>query len=177
MYLDTYNYGSLTGPATGNGDIWIQVDQVYNPDGTQNTGSIFFANLSPGIGWSQSPDNAIGRAFLESFTTTGVKNWMPAGYSTWNEEQQNFFGAPIVYNIGITDDQNGDTPYPVSVRSPNYYGNLSVNTSFGKVSDGSLQVTDIEDEYSTVIFDIANTARSEERRVGKECRSRWSPYY
>ena len=24
---------------------------------------------------------------------------------------------------------------------------------------------------------IKNTARSEERRVGKECRSRWSPYH
>src|SRR5688572_10070832 len=28
----------------------------------------------------------------------------------------------------------------------------------------------------TVTFDVAN-ARSEERRVGKECRSRWSPYH
>ena len=25
--------------------------------------------------------------------------------------------------------------------------------------------------------DTANAARSEERRVGKECRSRWSPYH
>ena len=25
--------------------------------------------------------------------------------------------------------------------------------------------------------DIASSARSEERRVGKECRSRWSPYH
>ena len=24
---------------------------------------------------------------------------------------------------------------------------------------------------------LANVARSEERRVGKECRSRWSPYH
>ena len=27
------------------------------------------------------------------------------------------------------------------------------------------------------IFTIAGSARSEERRVGKECRSRWSPYH
>ena len=26
-------------------------------------------------------------------------------------------------------------------------------------------------------FVIANLVRSEERRVGKECRSRWSPYH
>ena len=29
----------------------------------------------------------------------------------------------------------------------------------------------------TDLLDAANFARSEERRVGKECRSRWSPYH
>ena len=28
-----------------------------------------------------------------------------------------------------------------------------------------------------IISDLNNDARSEERRVGKECRSRWSPYH
>ena len=28
-----------------------------------------------------------------------------------------------------------------------------------------------------IIFIIASITRSEERRVGKECRSRWSPYH
>ena len=27
------------------------------------------------------------------------------------------------------------------------------------------------------IFNFSNNVRSEERRVGKECRSRWSPYH
>src|SRR3989440_6533418 len=30
---------------------------------------------------------------------------------------------------------------------------------------------------STVAFNVPTEARSEERRVGKECRSRWSPYH
>ena len=30
---------------------------------------------------------------------------------------------------------------------------------------------------TTGILMIVNGARSEERRVGKECRSRWSPYH
>ena len=160
MYLDTYSYGhgadSGVGPATGNGDIWIQVDQVYNPDGTQNTGSIFFANLSPSEGWSQSPDNAIGRAFLESFTTTGVKNWMPAGYSTWNEEQQNFFGAPIVYNIGEGAVHNADTPYPVRTFSN---GKAIVNTSFGYTDSGSLQLTTTSGTAAESYLNFANTDR------------------
>ena len=28
-----------------------------------------------------------------------------------------------------------------------------------------------------IFIDRRNTQRSEERRVGKECRSRWSPYH
>ena len=28
-----------------------------------------------------------------------------------------------------------------------------------------------------IIFTIMDVKRSEERRVGKECRSRWSPYH
>ena len=32
-------------------------------------------------------------------------------------------------------------------------------------------------EYILSNIDTENLARSEERRVGKECRSRWSPYH
>ena len=31
--------------------------------------------------------------------------------------------------------------------------------------------------YEGVIANQGDTVRSEERRVGKECRSRWSPYH
>ena len=41
--------------------------------------------------------------------------------------------------------------------------------------------TEFSDDYSglLVVVDPENSilARSEERRVGKECRSRWSPYH
>ena len=35
---------------------------------------------------------------------------------------------------------------------------------------------DLRDE-DTAMDEIERSARSEERRVGKECRSRWSPYH
>ena len=35
----------------------------------------------------------------------------------------------------------------------------------------------IEDEKSIARFISTILTRSEERRVGKECRSRWSPYH
>ena len=33
------------------------------------------------------------------------------------------------------------------------------------------------EEYARCCFERSRAARSEERRVGKECRSRWSPYH
>src|SRR3712207_7844545 len=39
------------------------------------------------------------------------------------------------------------------------------------------QVTIPDMAFFLVCFTLAAGARSEERRVGKECRSRWSPYH
>ena len=35
----------------------------------------------------------------------------------------------------------------------------------------------LEEEYNLKQLKEKNRSRSEERRVGKECRSRWSPYH
>ena len=35
----------------------------------------------------------------------------------------------------------------------------------------------IEGEFAFANIQLNDTVRSEERRVGKECRSRWSPYH
>tara|TARA_R110000822_G_scaffold52235_11_gene135426 strand:+ start:26984 stop:41341 length:14358 start_codon:yes stop_codon:yes gene_type:complete len=170
MYDDGINFAGVhAGPATGNGDIWIHIDQVYDADGNQNTGSIFFANLSPDFpsvttySWQASPDNAIGRAFLDQFTSTGRKNWIPSGYSTWDADVDTtgFVSTPN-YNItgSAAGEPNGESPYPVTINN-NYTANAYVNTSFGKVSDGSLQVTDFISspvDWQSVIFTLANTA-------------------
>ena len=36
---------------------------------------------------------------------------------------------------------------------------------------------DLKEKMETFYIDYAMSVRSEERRVGKECRSRWSPYH
>ena len=35
----------------------------------------------------------------------------------------------------------------------------------------------VDSDCSAMVAAACNTTRSEERRVGKECRSRWSPYH
>lgn len=161
MYDDEINFAGVhAGPATGNGDIWIHIDQVYDADGNQNTGSIFFANLSPDFpsvttySWQASPDNAIGRSFLDQFTATGRKNWIPSGYSTWDADVDTtgFVSTPN-YNIGITTDQNADTPYPVIPA----HGEAIVNTSFGYIGPGSLQLTTTSGTAPESYIYLANT--------------------
>ena len=49
-----------------------------------------------------------------------------------------------------------------------YYGTAGVIMSRGDVSTGAPLLR---------IHSSCLTTRSEERRVGKECRSRWSPYH
>src|SRR2546427_12745777 len=43
--------------------------------------------------------------------------------------------------------------------------------------DMSRFILDVNDQMGTSIVLIEHDMRSEERRVGKECRSRWSPYH
>ena len=47
----------------------------------------------------------------------------------------------------------------------------------GKVPDLPFVIIDQEKLKEHISEKLSNIARSEERRVGKECRSRWSPYH
>ena len=44
-------------------------------------------------------------------------------------------------------------------------------------SKSSRKISNLRMEASRLGFKIIPSNRSEERRVGKECRSRWSPYH
>src|SRR5256886_7791882 len=46
-----------------------------------------------------------------------------------------------------------------------------------ELSPDSVTVYEMEIPYNTTIYKQMKAERSEERRVGKECRSRWSPYH
>src|SRR3712207_1875243 len=70
--------------------------------------------------------------------------------------------------VGITDVADGQQ---VTVRAPDQPGLLS--TCAGVLALNQLAVR----AAKMTADDGYGTGRSEERRVGKECRSRWSPYH
>ena len=64
---------------------------------------------------------------------------------------------------------------------------LTASAGFGKTGESVREavhvgtyegvINPVAAEYINHVLAVAQEARSEERRVGKECRSRWSPYH
>src|SRR3712207_8272120 len=82
-----------------------------------------------------------------------------------------------IRDIGVTGVQTCALPIcsslPSSPFSPENYATPR-DPNHGPVH--SWEVWNRQD-YTTYRDDIPRFVRSEERRVGKECRSRWSPYH
>ena len=56
--------------------------------------------------------------------------------------------------------------------------NTTSKTSVVDLAAPGLAAGDAAAKSTTLVFDVVfSPLRSEERRVGKECRSRWSPYH
>ena len=71
------------------------------------------------------------------------------------------------------NEPEGHIGFPILSRAVAFEARESVNIIAMGVIVGL--ATSVEPEHILVLFD--KVLRSEERRVGKECRSRWSPYH
>ena len=129
--------------------------------------------------------------------TNDVLNWtatasLPSGFNYFSRLEIDGFGngsAGWVYPV-IFDDLHLVIP-PVPPSSPFFASDRSAGvgsfdlqwneyaSSLHKVSFGLLgfNLSDWDILTQTIYKDGAFYDRSEERRVGKECRSRWSPYH
>src|SRR2546421_11789653 len=89
------------------------------------------------------------------------------------------FGASIVGATVTVTDANGaaktattgpDGTYTINGLAPGKYKVHAASAGFATSEDAEVDVAANRREP-------VNITRSEERRVGKECRSRWSPYH
>src|SRR3712207_5527108 len=76
----------------------------------------------------------------------------------------NLFNAIDVKNFGASFAEEGNN---ISIT-----GAVQIGQGFNKYEDSYAEVQQILSPFRD-----ASKDRSEERRVGKECRSRWSPYH
>src|SRR5256885_4916171 len=73
--------------------------------------------------------------------------------------------------LPISSHRSGET-------EDTFIAELAVGTDCGQIKTGSASRTDRIAKYNQLLrIEEELGTRSEERRVGKECRSRWSPYH
>ena len=73
--------------------------------------------------------------------------------------------------FAATKDIEGTTTFTATMESPD--GNKNFSKEINEIIDKNVDLLKI----FFLPFGIFFSYRSEERRVGKECRSRWSPYH
>ena len=119
--------------------------------------------------------------FATSNIVPGVAGYYPAGNNVCSDA-----GVSITYNTSMYYDlitfsiQSVGNPAPSSYQLDPLNGieTTTANIGSGAIA-GEFRVRDpgnISTGYKVFEF-ISAADRSEERRVGKECRSRWSPYH
>src|SRR3712207_8918201 len=86
-----------------------------------------------------------------------------------------------IRDIGVTGVQTCALPISVADllrRLPTVNARSTVKAGSSDSAAASLVSTDLSSrKASGVTYSAFMRRRSEERRVGKECRSRWSPYH
>src|SRR3712207_5252640 len=75
------------------------------------------------------------------------------------------YGAPLITNDGVSIAKE------IELEDP--FENMGAQL----LKEVAIKSNDVAGDGTTTATILAQAIRSEERRVGKECRSRWSPYH
>src|SRR2546426_8396040 len=90
-------------------------------------------------------------------------------------------GAVAEGTVGLVAERSSLIDYPLALSTgAEHVAALSdALAMFGRTARvGIEEMNELEDAGSAdILTEISRGVRSEERRVGKECRSRWSPYH
>ena len=90
-------------------------------------------------------------------------------------------GTPLLCLNGVIDGIDDNVKIYAKLESYNPCGSIKDRAAFQMIKDaeesGELTKDKVIIDSTSGNTGIAYAMRSEERRVGKECRSRWSPYH
>ena len=147
--------------------------------------NLLLAGLVPVLAWSCSDDKLQGGENIPP--STASQNYMEvsikmpittrtASPSTETEDGQDYENSVkevLVVVVNVKDkEQQEDTYYVKEEGEICFVKSVGITSSQDKTTEG---VHGNDKSYIARINNV--TLRSEERRVGKECRSRWSPYH
>src|SRR2546430_16783850 len=92
-----------------------------------------------------------------------------------HREEQNSPETPVESSVELRAEQRWALLTEGFKRDVEEFNRHKGNAAFKQVSDSEFRISN--PAASTAVIVSADLDRSEERRVGKECRSRWSPYH
>ena len=100
-------------------------------------------------------------------------NWHIQVNNISDEIAEEISNRPDVTAVGWSAvfNEDADQPYTIGERKATLYG--TDETYLAQLADGMEEGAFPQSNQEVVL----SSNRSEERRVGKECRSRWSPYH
>src|ERR1017187_3218138 len=110
------------------------------------------------------------------FLTTALNIFLVIFIVSNSEAQNNStspysrFGLGDMQSLGFAETDAMGTA-SIAIHEP-----FNINFS-NPASYSSLKLTSLEFGAQSIFTKYSENRRSEERRVGKECRSRWSPYH
>ena len=90
---------------------------------------------------------------------------------------RNLFSQDMDYKIFPSLERFNNAIHGLNLRLTQYQ--FKVKKIPEPLLEGLIEIENIEDRgpIIKIIRELESLSRSEERRVGKECRSRWSPYH
>ena len=120
---------------------------------------------------------------LEKIVEAGIPVYLIPGNHDINYENCFGFKGDERYRVESVDANDFREIYSFcGYKNYDYYDEIS-GSYISKIADDLYLLMLDTNSYSSNYFKeesfiwLENTTRSEERRVGKECRSRWSPYH
>src|SRR2546422_11015403 len=107
-----------------------------------------------------------GQAIADPPLYRGARTWSRLAVANWSQHLGRVRGGSLRLNVNLSIGTDREIAGPLTPASELANRDPALGIEFSR-----LQFTGLD------VFPYPITDRSEERRVGKECRSRWSPYH
>ena len=157
--IGTYNIGLWANDSFGNSNSTTDTFEVHS--------STYYVDATSG---NDLNDGLTPSTPIKTISKVNTLN-LNAGMRVLFKRGETWRFPTDAYLSPVSGSSDGDVVYAAygTGENPIFLGSYQANDTSDWADDGG--------NIWNLTFSITNDVRSEERRVGKECRSRWSPYH